>query len=509
MWMAVSLPPSVSLQMSELNDSTELPLLNRSFLGDTEYFPVKIVQFGTGNFLKGFIDCIVQALNQKTSLNAGIVAVKLRRGNEEQIDQINKQDGLFTLNVRGLENGHLVDSLEIIKTQNYALSPYTNFNDYLKLAEHDELQWVISNTTEAGIRYDPLDRFTDSPAQSFPAKLTQLLYSRFCYFKGDARKGLRIFCCELIDNNASVLRDIIIQYSYLWALGEDFQHWITSACQFHNTLVDRIVTGKPVPERSFDIQQRAGYFDNELIETESYYQWVIETADDNGVLAALFPPSAGLNILLTPDLTLYRQRKVRILNGAHTGCVSIARLLDVPTVYEATKDDDLYRFMQKLVYQEICPTIALSANEVKAYADAILERFSNPFLHHEWNSIGLNSVSKWRARLLPVLIEAQQTLGVFPPALITSMASLIVLYRGYLEEKTFALNDDESALKTITCAWQESSDVSIVVKQILSAEELWGIDLSAKDTLINSLASTIISIQRVGMRAHLQQLLNS
>ncbi len=492
-----------------MNNVKTLPLLTRALQKDAACYPEKIIQFGTGNFLKGFINWIIQQLNDKTDLNAGVVAVKLRRGNESQVDDINVQDGLFTLNVRGLDQGNLVDTLVVIKSQNRALSPYINFENYLKLAESEELQWIVSNTTEAGIRYEPLDSFTDTPAESFPGKLTQLLYRRYCYFNGDQQKGLRIFCCELIDNNASVLRNIILQYSKLWHLEPGFSDWIVSSCQFCNTLVDRIVTGKPKAARSLELQQQLGYTDRELIETERYYQWVIEAeAGDESALAEIFPKSAGLNIVLTPDLSLYRQRKVRILNGAHTGCVALARLLNIETVYAGMQDDELSQFMRYLVYEEICPTIALPKDDVKAYADAILERFANPFLHHEWKSIGLNSVSKWRARLLPVLTDSQDELNLVPPGLATSLAALILLYRGHFQDTTFELNDDQMAIDTIASAWQSSSDVAVVVKHVFSSTELWGSGLSDDQSLINAVTLAILSIQSLGLREHLSQLLD-
>jgi tagaturonate reductase len=498
--------------MNKLTDTVstnETPMLSRSLRNEKSY-PDKIVQFGTGNFLKGFVDWIVQQLNDKTDLNAGIVAVKLRRGNESQIDEINAQDGLFTLNIRGTEQGELVDSLELINCQNRALSPYVDYTEYLQLAELDDLQWIISNTTEAGIHYNPKDNFTDTPAESFPAKLTQLLYRRYCFFDGTAEKGVRIFCCELIDDNASVLHSILKKYANLWNLDKGFIVWLEESCQFCNTLVDRIVTGKPPSDRASSLQQSLGYLDKELIETESYYQWVIETSpSDEAALGQLFPESLGLNVILTDDLSLYRQRKVRILNGAHTACVSVARLLNIDTVYAATQDSDIKRFMDYLVYQEIMPTIQLPKDQLKEYADSILERFTNPFLHHEWTSIGLNSISKWRARLLPVLLESYSKDNYPPRALVTSLACLLLLYRGEYDQQTFVIQDDEEVLKIISSAWQSSSDVNNVVKDIFSHADLWGENLSDNEDLHRAVALAMLRIQRLGVREYLNQLLAS
>lgn len=484
--------------------SNQLPLLGRELTGAVPR-PEKIIQFGTGNFLKGFINWIVQQLNQKTDLDAGIVAVKLRAGNEAQIDEINAQQGLFTVNVRGLDNGELVDEFELIDCQNRALSPYRDHAAYGQLAELPDLQWVVSNTTEAGIQYNPSDRLNDEPAQSFPAKLTQLLYRRFKHFDGDNSKGLRIFCCELIDNNAYVLRDLLLRYATNWQLEQAFSDWLHDSCYFCNTLVDRIVTGKPSAERSAEIQQQLGYIDNELIETERYYQWVIEVAPgDEAEMDRLFPAATGLNIVLVPDLNLYRQRKVRILNGAHTGCVSLARLLDIETVYQGTQDADLNAFMQRLVYEEICPTIALPREEVTAYADAIIERFGNPFLHHEWQSIGLNSLSKWRARLLPVLHDTQSANGAVPPAMVTSLACLLLVYRGEYQGRAIQLQDDPGGLELMQRAWQKAPQLQAVVQTALSAQDIWGEDLSGNRALVAALVERLSSIQSQGLRSFLQ-----
>nr|WP_243748642.1 tagaturonate reductase [Pseudomaricurvus alcaniphilus] len=470
--------------------------------------PEKIVQFGTGNFLKGFIDWIVQRLNDTTDLDAGIVAVKLRRGNEAQIDEINQQDGLFTLNIRGLDKDQLVDDFELVSSQNRALSPYQDFAEFMRLAELPELQWVISNTTEAGIQFAPNDRYSDSPPDSFPAKLTLLLHRRYTHFNADSSKGLSVFCCELIDNNAAVLRGMVLRYAELWQLEPGFNEWLQQSCHFYNTLVDRIVTGKPSAQRSDEIQQQLGYRDSELIETERYYQWVIEaSSEQQATLQSLFPTSAGLNIVLTDNLNLFRQRKVRILNGAHTGCVSPARLLGVETVYQGTRDEDLSAYMQHLVFEEICPTINLPADDVIAYADAILERFRNPFLHHEWTSIGLNSLSKWRARLLPVLLDLRASSDRMPQALVTSLASLLLLYRGQYEAQLFSLQDDPRGLELLQQAWQQAPDIQAVARAALSATELWGANLADDAQLLAAVADTMQSIRKLGLRKHLRQLL--
>ncbi len=487
----------------------QLPVLNRQQCPALTRYPEKIVQFGTGNFLKGFFNWMVQKLNERTDFQAGIVAVKLRPGNEQQVDEINAQDGLFTVNVRGIENGVLVDHYDVVGAQNRALSPYRDYADYIKLAESPSLQWVVSNTTEAGICFDECDSRDATPAQTFPAKLTALLYRRYRHFDGDPAKGLKIFCCELIENNAGELKRVIGKYADLWQLEAGFGDWLDSSCCFYNTLVDRIVTGKPESaERINATRRQLAYIDNELIETESYYQWVIQRdGRSDAELQQLFPPSAGLNIVLTDDLTLYRQRKVRILNGAHTGCVALARLMGIETVYQGMQDPELREFMQSLVYDEICPTIAMPQAEVKAYAESILERFQNPFLHHEWNSIGLNSLSKWRARLLPVLLQVRTESDEVPTTLATSLAALLVLYRGSYRGRPLVLQDDPALTDWLSNAWREAGNARALVKKALASMLLWGQDLSADTDLVEAVAEAVKQLDSLGVRESLQLLL--
>jgi len=467
--------------------------------------PEKIVQFGTGAFLKGFFNAIVQTLNHAHILDHGIVAVKLRAGNQQQIEQINRQDGLFTLNVRGYGDGLLVDRCTLIDAQTRALSPYENFAEFMALAENPEWQWVVSNTTEAGIRFEPGDKGSEQPPQSFPAKLTLLLHKRFQHFNGDPSKGLRIFCCELIEDNATTLRSYIHDFASLWGYGEDFKHWLDNHCRFHNTLVDRIVTGKPNDARCRELQESLGYLDAELVETECYFQWVIETDKTDLELQRLFCSNSELNIILTDDLTGYRQRKVRILNGAHTGCVAIAALLQKQNVYQAMQDVKITRFLNALIYKEVVPTIAQPEAEVMQYADAILERFQNPFLDHAWQSIALNSVSKWRARLLPTLQDYVAQCGQCPTAIAGSLAALLLFYIGESNALLIQPKDDPQVLVAIRTAWHNATAVQGFVTVALANEQLWGDDLNAIPGLNFEVARAFTQIQSNGVAAYLDQ----
>lgn len=480
----------------------KMPLLRREILPDSAGYTEKIVQFGTGAFLKGFIGWIIQQYNDRSGLDAGIVAVKLRAGNEQQIEAVNAQDGLFTVNVRGIVDGNLEDKFDLVRCQNRAISPYQDYVGFEDLAMSPALEWVISNSTESGIVFSAKDRFEDSPPETFPAKLTILLFHRFQYFMGDPQRGIKVLCCELIEDNASTLKNLIIQYAKAWHLDPAFIDWLNQSCRFYNTLVDRIVTGKPTdPLRSVEINQQLGYIDNELVETESYYLWVIE---NGGELESYFPRSAGLNVVFTDSLRLYRQRKVRILNGAHSGTVALARLMGVETVYEAMQNRLLKSFMHKLVFDEVCPTIDMPAGDVRAYAESIMERFCNPYLKHEWKNISLNSLSKWTARVLPTLQDATRGIKRNPIAMVTSLAALLLLYRGSYGDRKFEIQDNLEHIAVIKNAWEENVEPENVTAKVLSDTRIWGQDLS----VFNKAVSTALSgMMELGIENWLGQIL--
>ena len=483
--------------------SETYPTLNRSLVNKPAKTE-KIIQFGTGAFLKGFINDIFQQLNDHGLYDGGIVAVKLRPGNAQQIEQINRQEGLFTINVRGVDNGKLVDNYRVIDVQNRALSPYDDVDGFMALADNPELEWIVSNTTEAGICFDEQQQFSDAPALGFPAKLTQLLYRRYQTFNGDSSKGVSVLCCELIENNAQVLLGYLKQYAQFWQLDAEFEHWLSQHCYFHNTLVDRIVTGRPPEPRVAEITQALNYTDAELIETESYYQWVIETNGRGEFLNRLFAESAGLNVILTDDLTSYRQRKVRILNGAHTGCVALAQLLGIETVYQATQTPMIKQFLQRLVFDEIVPTINQPRDEVSAYAQAIIERFENPFLFHAWQSIALNSVSKWSARLLPTLQDVVARSGKPSAGIATSMAAHLLLYGAQPKTPAQGPQDAPELIAKFQTAFETSPEDDFV-SQILADTTLWGMDLTTVPGLVATVGDRIKQLKQQGVEAYLQR----
>ena len=360
--------------------------LNRQTAKANQY-PTKIIQFGEGNFLRAFVDWIVWNTNQKTDFNAGVVVVQpIDRG---MVDMLNAQDGLYHVNLQGIDKGEAVDSIQMIDVINGGLNPYTQNAEFMALAEDPNIRFVISNTTEAGIAFDPSCKLEDKPASSYPGKLTQLLYHRYNHFNGDKSKGFIILPCELIFLNGKELKKCIYQYIDLWNLGEGFKKFVDEKNVFTNTLVDRINTGYP---RGEDLG--LGYEDNMVNTSEFFHLWVIET--DYDLDRELPFSSADLNVIITPDkLEMYRTRKVRILNGAHTSLVPYALLSGLDTVKSCIDDPTMNAHLRKCVFEEIVPTLDLPKDELLAYANSVVERFGNPYIKHYLSDISLNSVSKF------------------------------------------------------------------------------------------------------------------
>ena len=409
--------------------------------------PERVIQFGEGGFLRGFFDWMLFAINKNTDFNGSVVVVQPIK--DGFADTLNEQRGLYTHIMRGVE-GVKTDVIDVISR---CVKPYDDFSEYLELAKNPELRFVVSNTTESGIVFSDADKLTDAPANTFPGKLTQLLWQRF-------RLGLRGFIfmpCELIDRAGDQLRTCVLKYAELWELGEEFVKWILNDNVFTNTLVDRINTGYPHGEAL-----SLGYEDKMVNTSEYFHLWVIETDYD---LEAELPFSrAGLNVIITRDkLETYRTRKVRILNGAHTATVAHAILSGFESVGECMANADMRAYIRSTVFDEIIPTLDLSREELCAYAESVMERFENPYVRHLWRSISLNSVSKFKVRVLPSILEYEKRFGRTPKNLLFSLARLIELY------KTDFSNDSADVLEIM----KKSS-----LDQILQNRDLWGCDLS-------------------------------
>ena len=410
--------------------------------------PERIIQFGEGGFLRGFADWMVQKMNDTCGFNSSVVVVQpIELGT---CDILNKQNCIYTHLARGKEG---VDST-LVNSISRCIKPYEDFEGYLALAKNPDLRFVISNTTEAGIVFSPEDKITDAPPKSFPAKLTRLLFERF----KSGLSGFVFLPCELIDRNGDNLKKCVLQYAELWSLGADFKSWVENENTFTNTLVDRINTGYPKGENI-----EVGFEDNMLNTSEYFHLWVIET--DIPLEEEMPFTKAGLNVIVAKDkLEMYRTRKVRILNGAHTSLVAHALLSGFETVRSCVDDENMREHIRKCVFDEIIPTLSLPREELVAYAESVIERFSNPYINHYLSAISLNSVSKFKVRVLPSIIEYKKRFSEDPRTLVFSLWRLIEFY------KTGTPNDDKDIIDFFR---------THTVAEILKEESFWGEDLSA------------------------------
>lgn len=429
-----------------------------------------ILQFGTGNFLRGFADSFIDSLQKRGLYDGKIVIVSPT--DSETVERINAQNGKYHLILRGIDNGKEVCEQTEINAVSRAVNPYRDFDSFLSLAENPDLRFIISNTTEAGIFFDETCQFTDKPAASFPGKLTQFLYYRY----QNGLPGFVIFACELIDNNGRKLQNCVLRYAEKWGLEPEFIRWIDSENRFCNTLVDRIVTGFPKDE-SEQIFAEIGCRDALLDTAEPYHLWVIE-----GDFEKELPfQQGGFNIIWTDDVSPYKKMKVRILNGSHTSLVFPSLLCGVESVGESLKDGLLGDYLHTCLFEYILPTLG-ETEENKRFASAVLERFANPYIRHLWQSISLNSVSKFTARVLPTITDYREKNKALPKPLVFSLACLIKYY------KENEPSDSKAAVDYI-----KMHDVG----EILSNADLWGADLSDMTDLVRE---SLAQIENNGIR---------
>lgn len=455
--------------------------LNRSTIDVKQTLPVKIIQFGEGNFLRAFVDWIVDILNEQTDFKSGITVVQpIENG---MVDLLDKQDGLYHVLLNGIQGGRKVEKERLITCITGTNNPYKNYDSFLKLAENPDLQFVISNTTEAGISFDPSDTEINTLPKSFPGKLTALLYQRFKFFQGARDKGLYIIPCELIEKNGEKLKEVLLKNAQHMQLGEEYANWISGSNIFCNTLVDRIVPGFP-KDNIQQIQEKLNYKDNLVVKAEPFHLWVIEAPDE--VKKAFPADKAGLEVKFVDDLTPYRTRKVRILNGAHTALVPVAYLEGLRTVKESVDDKETGKFLREVIFEEIIPTLDLPPEELQKFSSDVIERFQNPFIRHELISIALNSISKYKVRVLPSVLEYFKRKNALPERLLQSLAALIVFYRGYWKGEKIPLSDTSEIISFFRQVW-ENENVNEVVDQVLSNNKLWDADL----TEIKGLASLV------------------
>ncbi|URZ01730.1 tagaturonate reductase [Clostridium felsineum] len=473
--------------------------LNRSNFSEFKKYPEKIVQFGEGNFLRAFVDWQVDKMNKLADFNAGVVIVQpLEQG---LVNMLNEQDGLYTLYLQGLKEGKAVKEHSVIDCVTRGLNPYSEYEEYLKLAENPEMEIVISNTTEAGIAFDENDKLGDTCQNSYPGKLTAFLYRRFKTFNGDKSKGMLIIPCELIDRNGEKLKATILKFAEVWNLEKEFADWINEANTFCCTLVDRIVPGYP-RDTIDEVHAELGYEDSLVDVGEQFHLWVIEGPE--WIKDVLPFEKAGVNIQVVKDVTPYRTRKVRILNGAHTALVPVAYLYGLDTVGHSVEDEVIGKYLKDLVYDEIIPTLDLPVDELKYFAGAVLERFLNPFVNHYLMSIALNSMPKFETRDLPSLLEYTKRKGQLPKKLVFSLAALIEFYKGKRGEEDIKLADGEDVLALYKELWSkfDGSDASYrnIVETVLGYEKNWKMNLNNVEGLTDAVTENLIKIDKLGMK---------
>ena len=467
--------------------------------------PIKIMQFGEGNFLRAFVDWIIQNLNDNGAINSSVAVVQPMPFG--RVADIAAQDGLYTVRLEGIDKGEKVKKSQIIDVIGDCINPFTDYEHFLSYGESEDLQIIISNTTEAGIAYDPADTdFTQCP-KSFPGKLLALLKRRYDHFNGDMTKGLAIVPCELIDNNGDELYKCLTQLAEHIGYDKAFINWLHNANHYTSTLVDRIVPGYPKNEIDA-IREECGYIDNNVVKGEIFHLWVLKKEP---YIQSIFPAdSTGLNVIFADDIKPYKQRKVKILNGSHTAMVPVAYLCGIDTVGEAVNDPTIGKFVRDFVFDEVNPTIDLPQDQIVAFATSVIERYQNPYIRHELMSIALNSTTKFRTRLLPTLTDYVRIKGKLPLHLVFAFAALCLFHKGKRGDEAIALKDDPALLEHWTMMWNEcGTDYKKFAKEALGWKEAWEMDMNTiHPALADTVAGYLKEMEQKGMRAAVEEFVN-
>ncbi len=460
--------------------------------------PIKIMQFGEGNFLRAFVDWIIQRLNDDGAINAGVAVVQPMPFG--RVKELKEQDGLYTLRLEGIDNGEEVKKSRIIDVIGDLINPFEEYERYLAYGESEDLQVIISNTTEAGIAVDPTDTNLTECPKSFPGKLLALLKRRYDHFNGALDKGLAIVPCELIDNNGDELYRCLTELARINKMDEKFIEWLQKANHFTSTLVDRIVPGYPRNEIE-EIKKETGYIDNNIVKGEIFHLWVLKK--EPFVQKVLPADKTGLNVIFADSIKPYKQRKVKILNGSHTAMVPVAYLCGIDTVGEAVNDKTIGKFVHDFVFEEVNPTIDLPQAEMVAFANSVIERYKNPFIRHELMSIALNSTTKFRTRLLPTLEDYIRITGKLPQRLLFAFAALIEFHKGVRGNEKIALNDAPELLAHWAKLWAEfDGDYTALAKKALGWTEAWEVDMNTlHPDLTATVAKYLQAIDTEGMKS--------
>ena len=476
--------------------------ISRKMTGKKER-PVKVLQFGEGNFLRAFVDYMIDIANEQGKFDGDVVIVKpIEFGN---LERFHNQECQYTVQLRGRVDGEPKKINRIVTSVADAVDAYEEYEKYAEYAKLDTLRFIVSNTTEAGIVYDESDRFEYNPPKSYPGKLAKFLFERYKAFDGAKDKGLIMLPVELIDDNGLHLKECVLKQAENWKLEEGFVNWLNEACIFTSTLVDRIVTGYPRDEAE-ELCKEFGYQDDLIVTGEPFALWVIESPKD---LSDELPlPAAGLPVIYTDDHHPYKQRKVRILNGAHTSFVLASYLCGNDIVLQSMNDELILKFIKGTLFDEVIPTLTLPRQDLLDFADAVLTRFNNPYVKHAHLSIALNSVSKWRARCMPSFLDYVKNEGRLPEHLTFSIAALMAFYTGseirdkaligHRNGEEYQILDDMSVLEFF--AANSGKEPAEFAKAVLSNVSFWGQDLSEIDGLTGKISEYIASIRETGMR---------
>ena len=469
--------------------------------------PIRVVQFGEGNFLRAFTGHLIQQLNESTNYNGSIAVIQpIEKGS---VEILNNQDGKYTIFLEGLENGKPTRQKKEINCVGKAIDPHRDFNSFLNLARVPSIELITSNTTEAGIVIDQKDRFDFQPAKSFPGKITQFLHERYSHFNGATDKGVIFLPCELINDNGVELKKCVLSLIKRWELESDFYNWVNSHCKFHNTLVDRIVAGYPTQNLNY-YQEQINFEDKLMVVAEPFFQWIIES--QNPLESTLPVDMVDLHVEFKEDLSDYKLRKVRIINGIHTTMVPIGLLIGKSTVRECMNDSFLSDFFRQALSQEIGSTLKnrfislkhqtkdhpLNPKVIDKYIRQVIDRFRNPYMEHRLEAISLNSISKFKVRVIPTILEYYNRMGLYPLHLVYGFACLLCFYGKSLGNQSYTLHDEPSHIKFIQNQW--SLATFDMVKSILSNKVLWDQDISNQPLLAEIVYYAIEKIQEHGVQ---------
>ncbi|MCL4120233.1 UNVERIFIED_CONTAM: hypothetical protein GTU68_027827 [Idotea baltica] len=481
--------------------------LTRKTANVVQVYPERILQFGGGNFLRGFVDWIIDKYNrQSNDEKIGILAVKVRR--EGTYQDWKDQDGLFHLFSKGYANGRIIDERILIKSIVRILEVHNEYDAFIESAKNPELNIIVSNTTETGITFDDRDKNEDIP-HTFPGQLCQWLYARWKFFQDDKKGNCIVIPCELIEHNGDVLKQTLVKYAMHWQLEEEFKNWLDHHCQFCNSLVDRIVPGINRSALS-EYQQRTGYEDKMITEGEPYHLWAIESRYD---LSRKLPlDRIGLNVIFTKNLEPFKELKLKILNGTHTTMTFIGLLMGVDLVKDIVNHEVLEPFTEKLIFEEIIPSISLDRDTSIEYGKDVLERFKNPFLEHRLQSISLYSISKFSTRIKPTIKAYKVLNDKLPERLMLSFSSLLIFYKGALGNQFFTPNDEAFKIEKIKQHWNKINAGGVIsavsIYELLADEELWAENLNDIDGFSANIAGNLVEILNGNLAEKVSKLSN-